>query len=70
MISVLVIAMTSHDREIVFSFCVYVESQKYLEILLSLKAMNRVDTITEALLAQVSSHVGFSLPNEMPVEWC
>lgn len=68
-VSVLVIAMTNHDHEVVFWFPVYVGSQRHLEISLSLKAMYRVDRTVEALLTQVSSHTGFSLLNEMPVEW-
>lgn len=46
----------------------YVGTQRPLEIALSLRAMYGVDTTIEALLARVSSHPGFSLSNEMPME--
>lgn len=44
----------------------YVGTQRPLEI--ALRAMYGVDTTVEALLARVSSHPGFSLSNEMPME--
>lgn len=65
-----VVQMTGHDNEIGFWFCVHVGSQKPLEMSLSLKAMYKVDTTIEALLAQVSSHDRFPFSNEISVEWC
>lgn len=58
-----VIAKTGHDNEIV---CML--DLRPLEMSLSLKAMCKVDTTVEALLAQVSSHDRFLFPNEMSVE--
>lgn len=48
----------------------HVESQRSLEISSNLKIMPRVYTTVDSLLEKVSSHAGFSFPNEMPVKSC